>query len=242
MTLGLYETRARRKRRMRWAVVKWMLALAAIVAAGAFAYDTGSKLGQQRAITLEAELEATSERVAELVREKDGLQVALEQTRNSLADLEERYGKDVPSGPLAEIQALARDKLGEGIEAERILFVLGAVEQQRDCDAAPLEKRFLVSTPLSVGGNDSVGFADGTLVVTAEGESALTADGKPEAWFDPALPVTLRFASLDGRVSEASGVLPLRHSQVTGGREYRFNAVPGARGFIQVTGDSCVFP
>ncbi len=242
MSLGLYETRARRKRRVRWAIVKWLVAFALIVAAGAFAYDTGSKLGQQKAITLEAELQATNQRLAELVREKDSLQVSLEQSRANLAELEARYAKDVPSGPLAEILSLARAKLSEGIDPDRIAFLLGEVEKERQCDPEPVQKRFLVTTPLSTGGNDSIRFADGVLVVTAEGESAITSDGRPEAWFDPALPVTLRFADLNGQVSEASGVLPLNHSLVTRGREYRFNAVPGARGFVQVAGDSCVFP
>lgn len=242
MSLGLYETRARRKRRVRWAIAKWVIGLALIVAAGVFAYRTGSTLGQQKAVALEQELRGTSDRLAELVKEKGDLQAALDQAKAELASLQARYEQDVPSGPLAEILGLAQDKLREGVKPGRIAFLLGAVEKQRDCDPAPAEKRFLVTTPLSTGGNDSVSFADGAIVITAEGESAITSDGRPEAWFDPALPVTLRFADLDGRVAEASGVLPLRHSLVTRGREYRFNVVPGARGFVQVTGDSCVFP
>ena len=242
MTLGLYETRARRARRIRWAIVKWILVLAAIGAAGVYGYGTGATLEQRKVAALNDEIEHLSERVGDLQAEQGSLQVALAKSNNNLAEVTERYESDVPNGPLAELLEKVRARLEAGVTMERLSFLVGAAENERDCDGSPLEKRFLLTTPLSTEGNDFVRFAEGTIIITGDGPPAFTAAGEEEAWFDPAKPITLRFEKPDGDVEEMNGLLPLSHSLVVGDREYRFKIVAGERGFVRVVADSCAFP
>ena len=74
------------------------------------------------------------------------------------------------------------------------------------------------------------------------GQSATSASGQPEGWYDPAKPVVLKFSHLGGESSEVTGMLPLHHSMLVGDSEYRFTATAGDRGFINVTADRCKFP
>ena len=57
MTLGLYETRVRRRRRVRWAAVRWMLTGATVVGAAAFAYQVGSSQEQHQLIEFRAQVD-----------------------------------------------------------------------------------------------------------------------------------------------------------------------------------------
>ena len=105
-----------------------------------------------------------------------------------------------------------------------------------------MTRRFLLQTPLYNGANRSVSFANNTVTVEGEGESARDSDGKPEAWYDPAKPVRIRFTMIGGETSEVSGKLPLHHSVVADGAEQRFSVVAGERGFVEIVGDRCRFP
>ena len=51
---------------------------------------------------------------------------------------------------------------------------------------------------------------------------------QPEAWFDPAKPVTVFFTRLGGETTSTVGVLPLHHAVVVGDLEYRFSVVAGS--------------
>ncbi len=115
-------------------------------------------------------------------------------------------------------------------------------QSYRDCKGEPATRRFLVKTPIYQGANDSVNFAANTITVTASGVSATDDAGNPEAWFDPALPITVQFAELGGGQSDVQGILPLHHSLVINDREHKFSIVAGARGFANVTGDECRYP
>jgi hypothetical protein len=92
------------------------------------------------------------------------------------------------------------------------------------------------------GANDSVSFADNAITVTAEGRSATTAEGAPEAWFDAGQPIKVRFVLIGGRSEEVSGVLPLHHALVAGDYEHRFTVLGGDRGFIRVAAERCKYP
>ncbi len=86
-------------------------------------------------------------------------------------------------------------------------------------------------------------FADNAITVIGEGEPAVNAANQPEAWFDPAKPLTVHFSRLGGQTSKATAKLPLHHSVVLGKYEYRFTVTAGnTRGFVNVTADRCTFP
>ena len=242
MTLGIRDSRERRKRKFRLTAAKWIFALGVIVLAGVFAYQTGSGLAKRETSRLK-------QRIAELSATIDGLQAsnselktAADVAQQRLRDSQQRYQRDVPTGAVKEVFELARDKLSDGLDPARLRFVIEAAQNQRQCEDDLATKRFIVPTPLYKGANNSVGFARGTVTVTAAGQSARDSAGNAEGRFDPAQPVTVSFGRIGGAVSEVSGVLPLHHSVVVDDQEFRFSLVAGPPGFLLVTGDRCAYP
>ena len=242
MTLGLHESRLRRRRRARWAALKWALGLGAIIAAGVFAYDTGTTLAEREVQELRQEIADLSARVEELDKANTDLGAEVIMAKRKLEEAERRYAADVPTGQLAQVLGQLREKLNDGVELTRLQFLIESAQNKRDCDAKPETKRFIVQTPLTTGAHDSVSFADKRVTVTALGEPARNEDGKVEAWFDPAAPVTVHFTLIGGKSKVAAGILPLHASVVLDDSEYRYTISAGQRGFVQVTGDRCDYP
>lgn len=242
MSLGLHEGRRRRRSRLWWGLVKWSIGLAVIVALGAYSYFIGNQLSQSKVAELEGKIDGLTSELQGLGQEKDALGEKLEAARRTARDWEERYKKDVPSGPITEFIELTEQKLNAGVDPARLRFLIASAENTRDCDDEPVSRRFLVSTALQQGGNDSVTFADNAITVTANGVSARDEQGNAEARFDPFQPVTVIFARLGGDTTEISGPLPLHQSVVLGESEYRFSATPGTNGFLKVTGERCAYP
>ena len=242
MSLGLREQRTRRRRTRRWALIRILFFLTAVAVVAGLAYESGRGLAMRESGDLRAKLATLDERVQALDGERAALAGKLASAEQRHSDAEARYARDVPQGGLGEILTLSREKVAAGVSEERLISLLRAVRRQRDCTNEPVTRRFIVTTPLASGRNNSVSFAKGLVTITGEGESALNAAGKPEAWFNPALPVLLRFTDLHGDTTEARGRLPINQSMVIGDREYRFTVAVGARGFVDVTGDHCRFP
>lgn len=243
MSLGLHESRQRRRRRFWWGVTKWALALGLILAAGIYSYRIGTQLAEREVVKAE-------ERVAALEQEVDGLQqqsaalaTDLARSREAIAAWEARYQREVPTGFVREMMQLVQQKLEAGADEERLAFLVSAADKPQVCDEQPETKRFIVTTELQEGGaNDAVSFDDRAITVTARGQAARNANGDLEAWYDAEKPVTLTFTQLGGETVSAEGTLPLHHSVVSGDSEYRFTALPGARGFLTVTADRCDYP
>lgn len=218
------------------------MAIGAVVAAGVYAYDLGARLARQDVGRLESELTSLRTERDQALAERDAALTAQGAAEVETRTWKERHAAEVPTGALADLAAMVRRRLYEGMDAERLALVIERASAVRDCPTAPQTKRFLVQTPLSDGSGAAVGFADGTVTVSGTGASAKDAGGNPLAQFDPAAPVTLRFALIDGTTSEATGVLPLNHSVVSGAFEHRFGVIAGDNGFALVTGETCRFP
>ncbi len=243
MSLGLHETRQRRSRRFRWALMRWVIALGVIAGAGVFAYRTGTDLAERKVTALAREIVTLSDKAAALQQQNTGLRANEILLEGRLRDAQARYDKDVPSGRIAALLGQLQAKLDKGVELARLEFLVASADKPRECETVPATKRFLVQTPLYSGANDSVSYAKGTITVTAQGESAVSQAGHIEAWYDPAKPVSARFTAIGGRVIGEAGTLPLHATVVHGGYEYRFTVVAaGTRGFVQVTGDRCKYP
>lgn len=242
MSLGLHESRWRRRRTFRWKVLKALLVLGMLFAAGLFAYETGSMLAQQPVRNLEQQVAQLNESLTALRTRNTELSAAAQEAQARQMDWQQRYGQDVPTGQSKELFNLLRDRMAAGVETRRLAFVIKATSNERSCENGAVTRRFLVQTPLYKGANDSVSFGKQTITVTAQGPNAVNAEGNAEGWYDPAQSITVRFTEIGGKTSEATGKLPLHHSVVVGQSEYRFTVVPGARGFIKVSSERCQFP
>ena len=243
MTLGLHESRLRQRRRRRLAIIKWVFMLAVFAVLGFWAYRTGAFLAEQGVRELRGEIDRLTAALVDVRQEREALAAGIEAAREREAEWQNRYRQDVPTGTALEIFQLVQKRLEAGVAPDRLAFVVGATDAKDNCRGRPETRRFILPTPNSSGGNDTVAFADGSIRITGQGESAIGAGGSPQGWYDPAKPVTIRFVQLGGRTSEATGALPLTHSVVQNKREYRFTIAAGdPRGFVYVTADDCAFP
>ncbi len=242
MSLGLYERRVRRRRQFWWAVIKWTFALLLVLAAAVYAYQSATLLAERKVKALEADIDRLTTRVAELQDANLELEKAAGDARWAAEQWQARYQRDVPTGELERLLGLVEEKLNNGADAERLEFLIRASEREPECDEEVVSRRFIVRTPLTASGNDVAAFGDNAITVTAIGQSAINEEGRREAWYDPDQPVTVVFTALGGQTSQADGVLPLHHSMVFSGSEYRFSMLPGQRGFLQVTAQRCDFP
>ncbi|WP_029012952.1 hypothetical protein [Niveispirillum irakense] len=241
MSYGLYDQRHRYRRRM-WGrigkMVLWLLLLGGIAG---FSYLVGveqlkSREGsmQDELVTMIAARDKAERRAAQLQQ--------IAQTQEVRAnELEIRLQREVPSGDVARLTELISRKLAEGVNADRIAFLIEQTSNARSCARAET-KRFVLPTPIYRGANTSVAFADGSVTVSGEGVPARNATGSPEAWFDPTKPVTLRINRADGTTDEKTGVLPLEYSVMTRESEVKLTMAAGARSFVEVTGEVCRFP
>ncbi len=242
MAIGLKEGHRIAARARRLTVFKRILLLSAFVAVGVFAYETGATRTQFRIERMEERLAAQAADIARLEAEKaelDGQRLAAFQNEQVL---QARYDRDVPTGERKALFEMLLDRLNAGFDEARIAFLLSEAGPEPKCDPEPVTRRFVLATPLHDGANASVQFAEGAITVTGEGAAELTEAGLPQAWFDPAAPVTLRFTAIGGDATEAEGKLPLDHSVRLGGKEYRFAARAGPRSFLHITALRCDFP
>jgi len=180
--------------------------------------------------------EALVERVATAEEEARRAEAQLER-------FERAYRANVPRGEVKELLERIEAKLAQGVPAERLGFVIGEAGGERSCDSGVETRRLEARTPITTQVDNSVTFADNRITVSGEGEPARDEDGVAETWFDPDAPVTLRFLTINGDISSVEGRLPMTHSIVLEGDEYRFSANRGeARGTIAVTAQRCDFP
>ena len=237
MSLGLSGTRSNSRRRRFFRGVLIAVVLSGLGIGG---YVSGSDLARREVSHLRDVNNQLSERVETLTQSTDRLQALAKAAQEREREWRDRYGQDVPTGKIKALLSLVETHLAAGADLERIELFVDAAARAPVCDNRPRTKRFLVRTSLYAGPNDSVSFAANALTVTASGEAATDVNGNPEAWFDPAKPLTLQVTAIDGNQSEAIGPLPLHHAIVWGDTEYRFSAVKGAaRGFVHVTADRC---
>ena len=242
MALGRLEPdRPRRSPLVRF--FRLVMVLAVMAALALFAYQIGTADERGRQERLADETAKFTEANQQLAQANATLRSQLATAQGRLKDLEGVVGATPRISEAAKVLMPAIEKkLAEGVEAKRLADVLAAVDKPRDCEA-PESKRFLVKTQLTADGpNTAVGFANGLVTVSGQGATAKSAEGKPEAWFEPNEPITVRFTQVGGRTIEAAGKLPLHHTLSIGQNEHRFSVMASSRGFVQVTSERCKLP
>ncbi|MBI5165147.1 MAG: hypothetical protein HY985_14755 [Magnetospirillum sp.] len=217
-------------------VTKILIALGAIGASAFYAYEVGQQLAREEVSSLRQDIERLTAAEAGRAEEATRLAGELAETRKRADEFQAKYQQVAPSDETKEILALVRAKLDSGLDAKRLAFVISAAERPRRCGEAAT-KRFMVKTAKFDGASTWVRFAD-LITVTADG---IGGNNGGEQWFDPERPVTVHFTAIGGKEVQVSGKLPLQHAMVVKNGEYRFTIAPGARGFVEVTGDRCEY-
>jgi hypothetical protein len=244
MSLGLSESRNRRRRQGRVILVllRWLFVIVVAVGAGYYAYNFGTDLARKEVRVLDTQLVQASAESEQLRTDITGLEAALREERVLVAQWRDRYEAEVPTAEDAALLRAIQERVGKGVSRARLTEVIALAQERDVCEALPETRRFVVQNPVYAGPNDTVSFAESAIIVTAIGVSEVNAGGRPEAWFDPAKPVTVFFSRPGGETTSAEGVLPLHHALVVGDREFRFSIVAGNRSFAEITGHSCVYP
>lgn len=244
MSLGLSESRNRRRRQGRLLLVllRWLFVVAVALGAGYYAWDFGSDLARKDVRALETLVAQAQAESARLRTNITGLETALREERTLVAQWRERYETEVPSAEDKALLKIVQARIGIGVSRERLAEVVSLAQERDICEPLPETRRFVVQNPVYAGANDTVRFAEGSIIVTAIGDSSVNASGRIEAWFDPAKPVTVYFTRPGGETSSTAGVLPVHHAVVVGDREFRFSVIAGKRSFAEITGHSCVYP
>lgn len=236
--IGRFEGRRRRQARAR--LVR-LLSFAALVLALCYGFY---RLGESR---LAADNRDLRERVSRLNEETERLETDANRAvaagvaaGERVAALERLYQEGLPVGLSEQVIALVKDRLAAGVDRDRIALAIGAIQAEARCDPEPSTRRFLLQTPLGGGSHGSVSFADAVIDVTGTGSPARDAQGKLEAWFNPAEAVTITFNVLDGHTLEAAGTLPLERSVIV---EHQFRVEASERrGFVVVSAQRCLYP
>lgn len=237
--MSLYDSDRRYRRRFWCNLLRFIIytGLLIVVALGAYQWgiedlDTRVLGYQQEIYTLEAGREG-------LEQDNVNLRTVAAKATAAYRELKARYEEDVPKGEHKALYDQLKQKLNDGVSADRLAFLIKTAEDDRRCEDID-SKRFLVRTPIVKGANTSVSYADEAIVVSAYGEPARNEAGQPLGWYDPAKPVRLEVARIDGEVTNSEGLLPQRQGTMHQGREYRFQLVATeGRGIVRVAAQVC---
>ncbi len=233
-----------RDRYRRWwigaVMASGLVAVTLAAGAGLYGYDTGRLLARTEVSRLDDQARVLHGAIAELRQTNQRLTAAIEVLELRELEWKLRFEADPAMGAEVALLELIRQRRADGVDAERLELVIGAIPLARVCNPRSTTKRFTVATPTAAGG--AARFAEVSVTVTAAGEPATDAEGSPEPWFEPARPITVRIARAGAETEERSGRLPLGHSLVVDDVEYLFGLAAGDRGLVEVTFRRCRFP
>lgn len=239
--MSLYDPDRRYRRRAWGAITRFGFYVVTLGVASAFAYETGVKQVESREERLEDRVGELESALATAEQNAIRMEAAANTATIQYEELLKRYEEEVPTRLETRIIDMVTRRMEQGVDLERIAFFIDNAEPPGECTEAD-SKRFILPTPVYDGPNTSIGFADGKITVTGRGSNATSESGGPLGWYDPAQEVTIAFTVIGGERQTVEGLLPLHHSVVLDGAEWRFTAVPGDRSMVNVTADRCTFP
>lgn len=240
MSLSNYNPHMRYKERNAQRMASILGVLAVILISILIGFWLGKQYGAEHLITLKDEVKTFESERSELQEQVTELSAAAQTANKRYEQLQAEVESILPAGPMQDLVTLVREQLKQGMDAERLSFVIRSARPPSGCTEAN-SKRFVINTPAYSGPASIASFADGKIKIGGSGRSARNAKGHPEAWYDPSKRVEIFFISGDKRELK-KGVLPIRYSTVVGNREYRFTIESGSRSFAKVVYDSCAYP
>lgn len=237
----MYDTGGRSKRRAAERKRKVIMVIVFLFSICGFSFWWGGENVRSSEVAYKQQAIELREVNKGLEKKITDLESTVQTTNVRYQQLESKYQQEVPQGEFRKLTDLVKKRLDAGIKAERLYFIIDQARPPKNC-TAPQAKRFVVKTPVYSGPHGTVAFANGAITVTGEGQSAVSQQGYPEAWYDPGKEVDVKFIEIGGKETVKKGLLPIQHSMILGNKEYRFTVAAGERSFISVTSDSCDYP
>ncbi len=240
MSISSYNPHTRYKERNAQRMASALGVLAVILLSILLGFWLGKQYGAEHLMTLKDEVQTFEQERALLQDQVTELSATAQTANTRYEQLQQEVESIIPAGPMQDLVTLVREQLKQGMDAERLSFVIRSARPPSGCTEAQT-KRFVINTPAYSGPESLASVADGKIKVGGKGVSARSAKGLPEAWYDPSKRVEVFF--MNGSKRELKkGVLPLRYSTVVENREYRFTIEKGAKSFAKVIYDSCAYP
>lgn len=224
--------------------IRWILFIFVTFGAGLWAFATGQDMARIEAERLQEIVHGLGDENLRLRDEIAGLRNFARDSNQRLADPDRFAPTAAGIAPSAleieqSILDLVRARVQQGIPIERLAEVISAATAGRNCEETVETAEFIVKTELSNSDFNSASLAHNRIVVKASGTAATDRTGRPQRWFDPALPVRIEFTHISGVTSTATGVLPFQHSVLADALEYRFLLAMGDTSFVFVTAEIC---
>lgn len=240
MSLSNYNPHRRYKERAAQRFASAMGMLAIILIAMLVGFWLGKQYGAGQLIKLKDEVVTIAQERDDLEEKITDATASAQTAQTRYKQLQEEVESIIPAGPMQDLVTLVREQLKQGMDPERLSFVIRSARPPTGC-VDPETKRIVVSTPAYKGPESVAVIADGLIKINGSGKSARNADRKPEAWYDPSKRVEILFRHND-KMETKRGILPVKYSVVVADREYRFTIESGARSFAKITYDSCAYP
>jgi hypothetical protein len=143
-TSGISRERSRRRRRSMRRLSVWLLVAAGLGALGYSAYQTGTVLAESRVTELERKVGDLTTQLAGARGESARFQTSLGSAEQSILALQRRYNSEVPTGDLADLFVIVRERLSQGVPTQRLAQVLRDAGPTRPCDTGATHKRFAI--------------------------------------------------------------------------------------------------
>ncbi len=243
MHKNIYNTRKRYRQRARERLSFFIKASLVILVIGLIAIWVGKNYSSGQSSSLQQKITEQNKEIQTLQEDLLSARADSQTAMSRYVQLREEVSKELPNeGPLRELVALIRERLDEGMDPERLRFILESARPPRNCVDAAI-KRFVVIIPNYKGPESGITLGeDDVISVAGKGIAAKNDEGEDEAWFDPAKPVSITFSTSSGLSETKEGVFPIYHSLVVGDKEYRFTIDEGTQSFAKVTFDHCDYP
>jgi len=230
MSLGLVHRKEIQKRRNRrlWGLIKVTSFIGICGGIGYYAHEIGISVAQEEVLLWKTRYETQ-------LAQTDDLKIELGQDKANLDQLNQL----LPNEEIRNLIVVATEKANAGVDITRMATIIGGISKDAACDAEIDSKRFAILTPVSPEQTSTASYYRGLITVSGMGSSTINENGNPEAWFDPTQEVTVNFMMPGGDKQDISGTLPLYHSVITGGSEYRFSVTSGRRSFVDASVQKC---
>ena len=221
------ELQKRRNRRL-WGLMKIIFVCGIGGGVGYYAYEIGISVAQEEVLLWKSRHEAQ-------VAENDQLKIELGKDKATVDQLSQL----LPNEEIRSLIGVVTEKANSGVDIARMQTIIGGITKDAQCSGETDTKRFIVLTPVSTEQSSTASYYRGLITLAGIGSSAVNENGSPEAWFDTTKEITVSFMLPGGDQQDISGTLPLYHSVITGGSEYRFSITAGRTSFVDASVMQC---
>lgn len=182
---GARRERNRRRRRLFGLLMLGLAGIGGLLALAYAAYQTGTYMAELPIAALRRQTAALTRQVQDERAEVARLGAALVAADDAKAAAQRRYAAEVPDPAVADLHAILRQRMAQGVPAARLAQVLRETTDVHGCDGRSVRRRFPIEPPGQTA--ETVSFLDGLIALSASGDGAKVVTLVSRAWTDAPL-------------------------------------------------------